>query len=160
MKRYLKEVLKSVVQRAARASGLQQQLDSMGEANFYYCANLAGECSYSTCINCDLTISCNCFDADGAGQIGDLNKDPFANIWRNPDKTAQRFRRELSMGKLPIPTCSHCDALRKVDQRIAQEKLFKTDYPTGFMIENGIACNYQCTVCPRHKLPRLGRETK
>jgi len=160
MKRHLKEVLKSVVQRVAWTSGLQQQLDSMGEANFYYCANLAGECSYSTCINCDLTISCNCSDSDGAGQIGDLNKDTFASIWKSPDKAAHRFRRELSMGKLPIPTCSDCYALRKVDQRIAQEKLFKSDYPTGFMIENGIACNYHCTVCPRHKLPAIRKRNK
>jgi hypothetical protein len=133
---------------------------NMGEADFYYCASLAGECSYNTCINCDLTISCNCSDGDGAGQIGDLNKDTFARIWKDPDQTAHRFRRELSKGKLPIPMCSYCNALRKVDQRTAQEKLSKTGYPSGFMIENGIACNYKCPVCQRYNLPGIRKRNK
>ena len=58
----------------------------------YYCTSLSGECSYNTCINSDLTVSCNCNDDNGSGQIGDLNLDSFESIWKDENKGAQKFR--------------------------------------------------------------------
>jgi len=42
-----------------------------GGGNAYYCKALSGLSSYNICINCDLTVSCNCQDYDGSGQIGE-----------------------------------------------------------------------------------------
>ena len=36
----------------------------------YYCNALQGNYNYNICINSDMTISCNCQDYDGAGQLG------------------------------------------------------------------------------------------
>ncbi len=38
----------------------------------FYCRALGGESEYNLAIHCDLTVSCNCQDYDGSGQIGDL----------------------------------------------------------------------------------------
>jgi hypothetical protein len=73
---------------------------------YYYCTSLSGETSYNTCINSDLTVSCNCNDADGSGQIGDLNIDSFESIWKDENKGAftwnddeEEINRAIEMAK-------------------------------------------------------------
>jgi hypothetical protein len=129
----------------------------MNENEFYYCAGLAGESSYNTCINCDLTVSCNCADGNGEGILGDLNKTSFDQLWKR--NKAQHFRNELSNGKFPTTMCINCYSLRKVNKEIAAEKVLKSDFPSGFLIENGLACNFLCK-CPRYSLHKHRNKLK
>ena len=78
----------------------------------FYCRALGGESEYNITINCDLTVSCNCQDYNGAGHLGDLNKNTFAEVFFGPP--AQRLRQELAKGKIPIMTCTRCSDLRRV----------------------------------------------
>jgi len=130
----------------------------MKNKEFYYCKGLSGESTYHTCINADLSISCNCNDYDGHGQIGNLNIDSFEDIWKNSNKTAQKFRDELSNGNLPISNCGWCPARVVVNEQVSQEKRLKSDFPKGIMIENSVACNYKCVGCdPARKRLFLAR---
>lgn len=121
----------------------------MNENESYYCLGLAGESLYNTCINCDLTISCNCADSNGEGIIGNLNESSFEHIWK--EGKSQTFRTELSNGKFPTTMCINCPSLRKINDKTSTEKILKSDYPKGFLIENILACNFLCN-CPRYSL--------
>jgi hypothetical protein len=125
----------------------------------YYCTSLSGECSYNTCINSDLTVSCNCNDDNGSGQIGDLNLDSFESIWKDENKGAQKFRNLLSIGVLPTQQCLGCHSLKVVDKETALQKSSINNYTEGLMIENGIACNFLCK-CPRYNLPNVRKKPK
>ena len=63
----------------------------------FYCRALGGESEYNITINCDLTVSCNCQDYNGAGHLGDLNKNTFAEVFFGPP--AQRLRQSWRKGK-------------------------------------------------------------
>lgn len=45
--------------------------------NVFYCNALLGQSTYNICINCDMTVSCNCQDYDGSGHVGDLRTHTF-----------------------------------------------------------------------------------
>jgi len=72
----------------------------------FYCRALAGQSSYSICINCDRTVSCNCQDYDGKGIIGDLHINTLEEVFANHKANDLRFR--LAFGKLPLLTCTTC----------------------------------------------------
>jgi len=94
--------------------GLKFYLESSAKlrGQRFYCSALAGESEYNITVNCDLTVSCNCQDYNGAGHMGDLNKNSFQEVFFGPK--AQHLRTELAKGKLPIITCARCGDLKRV----------------------------------------------
>lgn len=121
----------------------------------YYCESLAGESEYGITINSDLTVSCNCQDYDGLGQLGDLRKNSFEEVFFGP--VAEKFRAELARGKIPIPTCSRCTLLR-LPTRDAQPPKPRLPY-RGILLENTVICNVDCIGCAREGAANL-RVTK
>ncbi len=123
----------------------------------YYCKALSGLSSYNICINCDLTVSCNCQDYNGDGQIGDLNVTSLEEIFRGG--RAQAFRQKLAEGELPLSTCQHCVELVAVSAREARHYLKRFDLPRkGIMVENTIRCNLRCLYCARGKTLEIRRQ--
>lgn len=117
----------------------------------YYCKALQGESSYNICINCDMTISCNCQDFDGRGHIGDLKQNTFEEIFFG--KIANSYRKKLALGKLPIPLCARCEELKAVPGEDARNLLGKAKIPhIAIMVENTVICNLQCVYCHRDKI--------
>src|SRR5436190_75800 len=103
--------------------GLKFYLESSAKlrGQRFYCSALAGESEYNITVNCDLTVSCNCQDYNGAGHMGDLNKNSFQEVFFGPK--AQHLRTELAKGKLPIVTCARCGDLKRVSK--SQVKVMK-----------------------------------
>ena len=66
----------------------------------FYCAALSGQSEYNITINCDGTLTCNCHDYNGSGNLGDLNQQSFRDIFFGAK--AQSFRDSLAQGKLPL----------------------------------------------------------
>jgi len=52
-----------------------------------------------------LVVPC-CFDKDAVNQMGDLKKDSFATVWKNP--TYQKFRTQLITNRKSIDICRNC----------------------------------------------------
>jgi len=127
--------------------------------NAYYCKALSGLSSYNICINCDLTVSCNCQDYDGAGQIGDLNVEDFEEIFRG--ERAQTLRQKLANGELPLSTCQYCAELGTASVKEARNYLKQFDLPRkGIMVENTILCNLKCLYCSRGKTVEIRCQKK
>lgn len=123
----------------------------------FYCGALAGRSCYNICINSDMTVSCNCRDNDGSGHIGDLSVQTLEEVFAGG--TADRFRRSLARGRLPIPTCSSCPELRQVPPLEAEKQITAYQMPVeGLMVENTIACNYHCASCSRAEVMRIRRK--
>jgi len=113
----------------------------------FYCNALQGNSTYNICINCDMTVSCNCQDFDGSGHIGNLRTHSFVEIFRSGK--VQQFREKLARGEYAIPVCSHCSELRKVAKNEGDQYLKGYDLPKALMIENSILCNLSCRFCDR-----------
>ena len=60
------------------------ELKAKATGRGYYCAALHGESEYNITINSDLTVSCNCQDYEGIGNIGDLHKNSFEEVLAGP----------------------------------------------------------------------------
>jgi pyruvate-formate lyase-activating enzyme len=117
----------------------------------FYCSALAGQSSYNICVNCDMTISCNCRDYDGTGHIGDLHVNTLEEIFAS--EISSCFRRTLAGGKLPILTCASCPELHLTNPEQAVAYIDNYDLPTrGLMVENTISCNYRCSGCSRNEV--------
>ena len=119
----------------------------------FACNALAGNSAYSICVNSDMTVSCNCQDYDGLGQIGDLRKQTFEEIFDGP--VARGFRHELAEGRLPIWTCTRCMELKRVPK--AEAQAWETTFQParhGLMLENTSLCNLQCVDCARKTVMR------
>jgi hypothetical protein len=112
----------------------------------FYCNALVGESEYGLTINSDLTLSCNCQDYDGSGHLGDLKKNTFAEVFHGP--VAQKFQAELVKGKLPIPTCSRCGDLRRLEAGQTTPPPIRMPY-RGMLLENTVICNVDCIGCAR-----------
>jgi len=111
----------------------------------YYCQALAGESEYNITINSDLTVSCSCQDCDGTGHLGSLRNNSFEEIFFG--FVAGKFRRDLGVGKLPIPTCARCGDLRRLKK---DETPPKPRLPyRGMLLENTVICNVDCIGCAR-----------
>ena len=65
----------------------------------FHCRSLSGEALLGCYVNSDMTVSCNCQDMDGSGQIGDLRQSTFEEIFAGPKAT--RLRRELARDGSP-----------------------------------------------------------
>jgi wyosine [tRNA(Phe)-imidazoG37] synthetase (radical SAM superfamily) len=120
----------------------------------FYCRALAGESDYNICINCDLTVSCNCQDYDGSGQIGDLKEQSLEQIFHGT--AANNFRSKLADRKFPIPTCVHCADFRLVSRKEINSLLLHCHVPhKGIMVENTALCNLRCHACNRAQLVKI-----
>ena len=122
------------------------ELKAKSTGRGYYCAALHGESEYNITINSDLTVSCNCQDYEGIGNIGDLHQNSFEEVFAGP--VAQRFRDELAKGRMPIPTCVRCNELRQLPTRNAQPPEIRLPF-RGMLLENTVRCNVDCTGCAR-----------
>jgi len=125
-----------------------------GEA--FYCSALSGTSEYNVTINCDGTLTCNCHDYDGSGNLGDLNQQSFKDVFFGPK--AQSFREALAKGKLPIRTCAHCGDLRRIKKSRLDEIKPRLPY-RGMLLENTVRCNIDCIGCDRIQAAGL-RKTK
>jgi len=125
----------------------------------FYCNALAGRSDYNICINSDMTVSCNCFDTDGSGHIGDLSSHTLEEIFKG--ETARKFRKRLSRGIIPINGCLSCRELRSVPR--AEAKSYLSDFTTpkrGIMIENTALCNLRCVNCRREELVKSRKKMR
>ena len=166
---WVRRCLKRYVEWSARLKGQR-----------FYCRALAGQSDYNITINCDLTVSCNCQDYDGSGHLGDLNKQPFREVFFGP--VAQRFRAELAEGRLPIKTCVRCCELRHIakagrmrtdgedltpattprtdtgNEASSESSLWGAPTPRlphlGMLLENTVLCNLDCVGCDRGSAAR------
>jgi len=114
----------------------------------FYCAALSGISDYNICINSDMTVSCNCVDIDGSGQIGDLSRNTLEEIFAG--RTAARFRKRLAQGIIPIRRCLTCRELMKTRRTEAASYVSNFTTPKrGIMVENTVLCNLNCINCSR-----------
>jgi len=140
-------------------SVINKILQPSKNTNAYYCKALQGESSYNICINCDMTISCNCQDFLGDGHIGDLSKNTFEEIYYG--KKAQSFRERLANGKLAIPLCARCAELQSVTKGEARLLLKKVKMPhLAIMVENTVLCNLQCRFCDRERIYNIRKKKR
>ena len=122
----------------------------------FYCGALSGTSDYNITINCDGTLTCNCHDYDGSGNLGDLNQQSFKDVFFGVK--AQSFRDSLANGKLPIRTCAHCGDLRRIKKSRLPEIKPRLPY-RGLLLENTVRCNIDCIGCDRVQAAGL-RKTK
>ena len=138
----------SDVYRKALSWKLEMQAKVSGRG--YTCGALDGVSEYNITINSDQTISCNCQDYEGTGQIGNLRDNTFEEVFFGAK--AQKFRADLAAGKMPIPTCARCGDLKRLAASKNGEKVVP---PTprlpyrGILLENTVRCNVDCTGCAR-----------
>ena len=117
----------------------------------FACKALQGESGYNICINSDMTVSCNCQDYDGSGQIGDLKTQTLPEIFSG--KKAQAFREKLASCHFPTSTCWVCSDFCLINKSEKIKYLTKYKIPQkGIMVENTVLCNLSCLGCDREKL--------
>ncbi len=116
----------------------------------FACESLGGRVHDGIFINSDLTVSCNCQDVDGSGQLGELRRAAFEDVFAGP--TAARFRRELAAGRLPVSRCPACFHLRLVRPLVAAARAAEFRLPRGLSVENTALCNLRCLACCRQQL--------
>jgi len=117
----------------------------------YYCGALSGDSPYNISVNCDLTVSCNCSDVFGRGQLGDLRVESFQEIFSG--KKADSFRRSLAAGRLPIINCVLCSDLRRTRTSDARRYIAEYRLPSkGILVENTVRCNLECLSCRREEV--------
>lgn len=149
-------MLLKVLPRKLRLRLREKQLvrDAAARNEGFSCRALAGESDYNICINSDLTVSCNCQDFDGSGQIGSLKSQSLAEIFAGP--IANGFRKTLAARGFPTPTCASCADLRIVPVEEATRGLTSYRVPyKGIMVENTVLCNLRCRMCNRKELLQL-----
>jgi sulfatase maturation enzyme AslB (radical SAM superfamily) len=153
------EQLNYFCQKAYRASRKKLlELRAVSTRKRFSCEALSGKSDYNICINSDMTVSCNCQDYDGTGQIGDLNCASIEEVFASP--TARYFRRSLASGRLPILTCASCSELKYVSPDEARHYAGHWQVCSkGIMLENTVACPYQCVACYRSKVLGIRRAT-
>ncbi|MEY2466080.1 MAG: hypothetical protein QOD03_601 [Verrucomicrobiota bacterium] len=120
----------------------------------FYCGALSGESEYNITINCDSTLTCNCHDYNGSGNLGDLTKNTFSEVFFGAK--AQSFRDSLAKGKLPIMTCAHCGDLKRAAKAKVAEIKPRLPY-RGMLLENTVRCNIDCIGCDRVQAAGLRR---
>jgi hypothetical protein len=64
--------------------GLARMWRARARGQKFVCEALSGRSEYNISINADMTVSCNCNDQDGAGQLGDLDSHSFGEIFSGP----------------------------------------------------------------------------
>jgi len=120
------------------------------ENKVFTCQALQGNSNYNICINCDLTVSCNCQDFDGSGRIGTLRKQSLKQIFDG--SIAKSFRKALSQRDFPVHLCPICPELSLTSQIDASSILSGYKVPSrGIMVENTVLCNMRCELCRTHR---------
>lgn len=138
--------------RAMVAVARAQEARARLEGKRFACRALSGESSYNICINADLSVSCNCDDTYGEGRLGSLHDGTFEEIFSGP--VATRFRETLARGKIPIPKCTTCPELMRVEPSEAERRVDTYALPTkGLLFENNANCNLSCVGCGRAERP-------
>ncbi|MGA1866540.1 MAG: radical SAM protein [Thermoplasmatota archaeon] len=110
----------------------------------FRCRSLTGESDHGLTINSDLTLTCNCSDYKGEGQLGSLKTQPFMEILRGVKANA--FRESLGRGRLPIDRCIGCADLEKLKKGALENQIVA---PKRILVENISGCNLRCTQCNR-----------
>jgi uncharacterized Fe-S cluster-containing radical SAM superfamily protein len=128
---------------------LQAKLSGRG----YTCGALDGVSEYNITINSDQTVSCNCQDYEGTGQIGDLKKNTFEEVFFGAK--AQQFREDLARGKMPIPICARCGDLKRLPPESPKTPPKPRLPYRGILLENTVKCNVDCTGCARENAAGL-----
>jgi pyruvate-formate lyase-activating enzyme len=113
----------------------------------FRCKALAGDPCLGCYANSDMTLSCNCQDVDGTGQLGDLRKNSFEEIFTG--EKAMRLRTALARGRLPLLRCAACFMLETMPRGTPESELTHFQLPRSFCIENTVACNLRCRSCCR-----------
>lgn len=116
----------------------------------FVCRSLAGLAPDGLFINSDMTVSCNCQDIDGRGQLGLLRTTPLVEILRGPK--AKGFRRQLAAGRLPLARCAACWHLQSVPRDEARRRADQFQGPKGLSVENTVRCNLRCVSCCRETI--------
>jgi pyruvate-formate lyase-activating enzyme len=116
----------------------------------FYCRSLSGEVRDGIFVNSDMTVSCNCQDIDGAGQIGNLRTAPFETLFAGPAATG--LRRQLAAGRLPLDRCAACFHLRTAAPAEAEAQVTRYRLPPGLSVENTVHCNLRCLSCCRQQI--------
>ena len=116
----------------------------------FACRSLSGEARDGLFVNSDMTVSCNCQDIDGRGQLGNLRTSALEWLLAGPKATA--FRRSLAEGHLPLPRCAACWHLRMVNAADAAATAEHFETPKGLSVENTVRCNLRCLSCCRDKI--------
>jgi MoaA/NifB/PqqE/SkfB family radical SAM enzyme len=116
----------------------------------FHCRSLSGEEVRGCYVNSDMTVSCNCQDVDGIGQLGDLRKQTFEEVFAG--EKANRLRQELAQGRLPMNRCAVCFFLSHVRRGKATREPLAFHLPKGFCIENTVLCNLRCLSCCRERV--------
>ena len=119
----------------------------------YSCGALDGVSEYNLTINSDQTVTCNCQDYEGIGQIGNLKQNSFEEVFFGAK--AQKFRDDLARGKMPIPTCVRCSDLKRLPPE-SPKTAPKPRLPfRGMLLENTVKCNVDCVGCARENAAGL-----
>jgi len=129
-----------------------KEVHALFSSKKFICNALSGYSDYNICINADLSVSCNCDDIFGSGQLGRLDVQTFQEVFSG--QTAMRFRQQLAKGVLPILECSRCWDLKETSKQNAIYHINNFSLPSrGIMIENIASCNLTCMGCGRKHRP-------
>lgn len=97
-----------------------------------------------------MTVSCNCQDFDGSGQVGSLREQTLAQIFAG-EKVAS-FQAQLFGGKLPTPNCRGCQELALIpSEKVSNGPGHGAVPSAGIMLENTMRCNLNCELCRSRK---------
>lgn len=117
----------------------------------FTCNALTGHSDYNICINSDMTVSCNCQDFSGRGQIGDLRQHTLDEVFAGP--VVRGFMKQLANRQFPTDVCPICPELQSVSADAVNGKELTGSSPSrGIMIENTALCNLACDLCRRDEL--------
>ncbi|MCK5632693.1 radical SAM protein [bacterium] len=116
----------------------------------FFCKSLNGKMHYNNGINSDLSISCTCNDRFGEGKIGNLNNQSLKEIFFG--KKANKFRKLLSNGKIPVTNCLFCPSFKIIPKNESEKNFKNINLPKVLMIENTVNCNLTCLSCNRKKI--------
>lgn len=143
---FARQVIFSRLPSSFKRSGVELSAFLTGRS--FSCNALSGESAYNICVNSDLSVSCNCWDIDGSGQLGNLHEETFSELFCGGK--AQRFRDMLGRGRLPMAVCSSCSELAWVPyaQGERRARSYRAPYK-GIMVENNAMCNLSCLACDR-----------
>lgn len=124
----------------------------------FHCRSLAGKSQGNLAINSDLSVSCNCYDVNGKGQIGNLAKNSLDEILSG--EKAKKFRKKLSKGFFPILDCVRCQDLVNIPRKEIGKCLDDYQAPNNLMVENTSACNLNCLSCNRKAIYKHRKKLK
>jgi pyruvate-formate lyase-activating enzyme len=139
----------AVLRMLCRAKELRARL----RGRRFHCRSLAGEDPWAVFVNCDMTVSCNCQDFDGSGQLGSLREQAFEGLFAG--RRAAAFRQMLAGGRLPISRCGACALLDTLPAAEAEARADKYQLPKGLGVENTVLCNLRCLNCCRGKVTEI-----